>query len=573
MPHGTATGILRHLTRTDPTSDRELLARFAAARDDAAFAELVRRHGPLVLSVCRRGTCNHHDADDAFQAVFLTLARRAAAIQNPDLLGGWLYQVAVRVAWRSRRNATRRQRYEVLAAEVPEPVTPEPREPCDLGSVLDEELARLPAWHREALVLCGLQGLARADAAARLGIPLGTLASRLDKARKKLAARLERLGVTLSAAAVPAVLADTYAAVPASLLDRTCGSVAGHVPGAVLRLAQGGVKMRTATVMWLLTTSFALVGIGLATRPGGGQTPVAPPPRPVAGPEVPPKEVVLRAWDESVAGLKSGVGEGVYEVLRPGEKHARFRAKVVHSGSKFRVELNLLDTNMTDPWARWPTLVHIYDGRTLGYCGGRSGRDGATFVSTPPGDVFRNVNSMFQLNPARLAPVDLPAFVRNRPGLVFARATDGVTATDRDFEAAGVALTLRFPRATGYNPALCEVRRAGKGYNEVKSAVWDRSNGVWYVKQVERTSEPGNLVWGHSEKLTYTRFEANVEVDPSRFRLPALGLVKGVRLSYRDAAGGVEVYTYTPPAEDRPGDTLLDGLRRFPRRDLANPDG
>lgn len=187
MPSGTSVGILRHLpTAGSAQSDTELLARFVAEQDGSAFAEIVRRHGPVVLAACRRAVRHHHDADDVFQAVFLTLARRAGDARGPHLLGSWLYRVAIRVVWRARRAAARRRAYEVQAADVPEPTSPPAPAPDDLGPVLDEELARLPALYREALVLCDLQGLRRADAAARLALPLGTLASRLDKARKKL---------------------------------------------------------------------------------------------------------------------------------------------------------------------------------------------------------------------------------------------------------------------------------------------------------------------------------------------------------------------------------------------------
>jgi RNA polymerase sigma factor (sigma-70 family) len=267
--------LIRHLGDEGTTTDRDLLGRFAAARDGAAFAELVRRHGPVVLAACRRGVGHHHDADDAFQAVFLVLARRAGAIRRPELLGNWLYRVAVRVARNARRAATRRRAREVQAVDVPEPVAPAAAVPDDLGPVLDEELDGLPAWYRDAVVLCDLRGLSRADAAAALGVPLGTLASRLDGGRKRLAARLARRGVTLAVAAV--LCGARASAVPDPLLTKTCGLVAdwaagGVVPTAVLRLARGGDSMRSAVLGGLVTLSL-VAGVSLAAGLAGHPDP------------------------------------------------------------------------------------------------------------------------------------------------------------------------------------------------------------------------------------------------------------------------------------------------------------
>ncbi|MBN9518783.1 hypothetical protein J0H58_09725 [bacterium] len=160
------TELLRHLAAKS-ASDRELLGRFTAAHDGDAFAELVRRHGPAVLAACRRGVRHFQDAENAFQAVFLILARRAEGVQRPELLGNWLYRVAVHVAQNARRATARRRRREVLAVNVPEPVAPTAPAPDELGPVLDEELSSLAAIHRDAVVLCDLRGVSRADAGIR----------------------------------------------------------------------------------------------------------------------------------------------------------------------------------------------------------------------------------------------------------------------------------------------------------------------------------------------------------------------------------------------------------------------
>ncbi|HEX4607490.1 MAG TPA: sigma-70 family RNA polymerase sigma factor [Urbifossiella sp.] len=269
--------ILRHLA-VEPMPDADLLRRFATTRDGAAFAELVRRHGPFVLAACRRGVRHHHDADDAFQAVFLVLARRAGAIQRPELLGNWLYRVAVMVARNARRAVARRRAREVQVVDVPEPAVPAPPPQDDFGPVVDEELDGLQAWYRDALILCDLHGVSRADAAAQLGIPLGTLASRLDTGRKKLAARLVRRGVTLSVGAVS--VEARAVAVPEGLFKKTCVLAAdwaagGVLPAAVLRLARGGLTMKVVLLGGALAAALA-TGATLAL--GGSEPPPPSPP-------------------------------------------------------------------------------------------------------------------------------------------------------------------------------------------------------------------------------------------------------------------------------------------------------
>lgn len=267
--------ILRHFEQTgaEAPGNAELLARFAKNRDQAAFAVLVRRHGPMVLAVCQRITNHPQDAEDAFQAVFLVLARKAAALGRPELLGNWLFGVAVRVAQKARRSAARRRAREVQAVDIPEPAAPPADPSADVGPVLHEELARLPAWYREAVVLCDLRGVPRAEAAKLLGIPEGTLSSRLAGGRKKLAERLARRGVALSVAAIPTALGEARgaAAVPDSLVSKTCGLVAdwaagAAVPGPVLRLADGGFPVRNVMLLGLFTTVLTAAGVVFAAR-------------------------------------------------------------------------------------------------------------------------------------------------------------------------------------------------------------------------------------------------------------------------------------------------------------------
>lgn len=293
--------ILRHLEQTG-AADADLLARFVASNDAGAFAELVRRHGALVLGVCRRVTGHRQDAEDAFQATFLVLARKAASLQNPARLGNWLYGVAYRVARRAKRAATRRRVREVSVAAPPEPQAIPAPALWELAPILDEELAALPAHYRDAIVLCDLRDTPREEAARVLAVPEGTLSSRLANGRKKLAARLTKRGVALSAAALPLALADARAAgaVTSDLVARTSGLAAdfaarGAVPGVLSHLLEGGFAVRKALVL------SALLGAAVAGAVFAAQGPKDGPPKPPAVAEKPRPKVESKPGANAVA--------------------------------------------------------------------------------------------------------------------------------------------------------------------------------------------------------------------------------------------------------------------------------
>ncbi len=263
-------------------ADRDLLAAFATTRDEAAFAEIVRRHGGLVLAACKRVTGHTQDAEDAFQAAFLVLARRAGQLRRPDRLGNWMYGVAVRTAL-DARSARRRIRETPLADAAEPAALPPPPPDADLAGVLDEELAGLPEKYRTAVVLCELDGVPRRDAAARLGIPEGTLSSRLAHARKLLAARLARRGVVAPAGLFAAL---GGAAVPAALIDHTARVAARAAGGAVppglvsdrvTSLTDGVLKTMFVSKLRLTTGVVALAVAVLGAAAVVGQQPRAVP--------------------------------------------------------------------------------------------------------------------------------------------------------------------------------------------------------------------------------------------------------------------------------------------------------
>ncbi len=256
-------------------TDTQLLRCFVARRDDAAFAALVRRHGPMVWCVCRRVLQNHHDAEDAFQASFLVLARRAASVAPPEMLVNWLYGVAYQTVRKARATLARKLAREKQVTEISEPAIDD-RDPWrDLRPVLDQELNRLPQKYRAAIVLCDLEGKLRQEAARQLALPEGTLSGRLTRGRTMLSKRLARHGALLSGTALAALLTQEAAAsacVPASAAcfaiqaagAFTAGQAAATVivPAKVAALTEGVIK--TMWMMKLKVATAVLFGVAAA---------------------------------------------------------------------------------------------------------------------------------------------------------------------------------------------------------------------------------------------------------------------------------------------------------------------
>jgi RNA polymerase sigma factor (sigma-70 family) len=285
--------LFRHLQRlaapaAGGLTDAQLLERFVADRDEAAFEVLVWRHGPLVYNVCRRVLSRPDDVEDAFQATFLALVRKAASIRARAAVGGWLYQVAHRVALRAR--AARRYTDPYPDADVAAPEAEDGFLWQDLRPVLDEEVQRLPAKYRDAVVLCYLAGHTTEEAARQLGCPRGTVLSRLAAARERLRKRLTQRGVALSAGALAVWLTQegASATVPALLTGSTMRAatefasgkaVAGVVSARAVTLMEGALrsmflaKLKTTAAVGILATMTGL-GIGLwGGRPATADTP------------------------------------------------------------------------------------------------------------------------------------------------------------------------------------------------------------------------------------------------------------------------------------------------------------
>jgi len=251
--HGTVAGL----------SEAELLERFVTHHDDIAFEALMTRHGPMVLGVCRQLLHDPNDVDDAFQATFLVLVRKAGTLRRCDLLGNWLYGVAYRVATRARVMASRRTDRVAAFQRQAEVVTAEGCGPADnrisngtrdfeLKPRLHDEVHRLPEKYRAPIVLCYFEGLTHEEAAARLGCPLGTVKGRLARARDLLHRRLTRRGVTLSGATLASDLAirRVDAAVPTSLEHITLTAAQAVIRHAGLSLTTvSGVSLPVASLV------------------------------------------------------------------------------------------------------------------------------------------------------------------------------------------------------------------------------------------------------------------------------------------------------------------------------------
>jgi RNA polymerase sigma factor (sigma-70 family) len=288
---------LRHLIGSVPEAamtDSQLLDRFVAHRDETAIEVIVRRHGPLVFGVCRRVLHSVHAAEDAFQATFLILARKAPSLVHRERLGSWLYKIAYRLALRARGNEIRRQQCEARAAQNRPVPASHATSPGDLLVVLEEELQKLPARHCAPLVLCYLEGKTNQEAAQVLGCPPGSMSARLAQARERLRECLARRGFVAPAAGIATLLATAAAeaGVPLPLLSNTVraalwfargeASSAGAVSVQAVALAKGAIrtmflnKLQIAATV-LLATAMLGTGATMLLRAAPQDAPQQPP--------------------------------------------------------------------------------------------------------------------------------------------------------------------------------------------------------------------------------------------------------------------------------------------------------
>jgi RND family efflux transporter MFP subunit len=271
MDHEPVRRLIRSLrTRAEPASaglgDGELLERFVTSRDEAAFELLLWRHGAMVLGMCRRLLRDQNDAEDAFQATFLALARKAGAIANREAVGAWLYQVAYRVALRARADRARRARREQPLLDQPMAPAPGEAAALDLREALDEEVHCLPARHRAAFVLCCLEGMSNQEAGRQLGCPPGTVSSRLARARQRLRRRLARRGLTPEGWLPVPLPAGLVGLTLKAALGFTAGRVDSALPARAVAYAEG--VLRAMFLTRLKVAAFLILAVGLLAAGG-----------------------------------------------------------------------------------------------------------------------------------------------------------------------------------------------------------------------------------------------------------------------------------------------------------------
>jgi RNA polymerase sigma factor (sigma-70 family) len=380
--------------RDQHASDEQLLHAFTTRREESAFAVLVRRHGPMVLHVCRRVLGHEQDAEDAFQATFLVLARNAAALRNKTALASWLHGTAYRTALKAKQTTARRRKHEGQAT---------PRTSADpsgellwreVRTLLDEEIARLPEIYRSAFILCCLESVGQAEAARCLGVKEGTVSSRLTEARKRLQLRLSRRGVELTALlAATALTAETASALPTVLLTK---AIRGVVSPAVAALADSGSmilslgKIKLAAALVLATSALTGAGLWAYRRPAAlpaqfaeppaakaNKKPKAAPPQReaaktveiqgcVLGPDGNPKagaKLLLLGRDSEVKQLGISAADGRFTVTVPKEAKDRYLiAQADGTGIDF---LNILQSDPKKPVEFRLVKDHVVRGRIV----------------------------------------------------------------------------------------------------------------------------------------------------------------------------------------------------------------
>jgi RNA polymerase sigma factor (sigma-70 family) len=348
--------VVRHLHRLTAApgsaglTDGQLLERWVRQRDEAAFELLAWRHGPLVLGTCRRLLSRAEDVEDAFQATFLALVRKAASIGRRESVAAWLYRVAYRVALAARARARRG-----TPAAHREPARPDPAEDAaahELRLVLDEEVARLPEKYRVPFVLCYLQGKTNAEAAAEIGCPHGTLLTRLRWARQRLRCRLARRGVALTAAALAVVLAEASHA-PAALVGGAVRAALGTVPGAASALADGVLwemfqaRVRRVAAAVVVAVALLLGGVGVLAQSAGA---------------LPPRERPGPVLGNEAARKPATPAEGPAEALPPGAVAWLGTTRLRHGGEVLSVSLGPDDRVIASAGA--DGVVRLWDVKT-----------------------------------------------------------------------------------------------------------------------------------------------------------------------------------------------------------------
>jgi RNA polymerase sigma factor (sigma-70 family) len=356
-------------------TDGQLLEGFLSRREPAGLQTLVERHASMVWSVCRRVLHNDHDAEDAFQATFLVLVRKAAAVRPREMVGNWLYGVAHQTALKARSTLARRQQRERQVIDMPEPALPGRDLWDDLQPILDRELSRLPDKYRVAIVLCDLEGRTRKEAARQLGVPEGTLAARLARGRVMLAKRLAPHRLAISGGALAAVLSQKLAsaAMPTSVgstikavtLFATGQETAAVFSAKALILSEGVLKAMLLSKLKVSLTVFLVVGMlcigGVGLHRKAGATPFSPQPDPGAPvcpvsddealgnpSDLPTAEVLVALLNDKAHKVEGLLADAVEIDCRADNQVVGLTGKLACQPGAFRLKADLAGTPFVD---------------------------------------------------------------------------------------------------------------------------------------------------------------------------------------------------------------------------------
>jgi RNA polymerase sigma factor (sigma-70 family) len=473
--------------------DGRLLKQFIAERDEVAFAALVARHGRMVLGVCRRFLHDEHDVEDAFQATFLVLASRAKAIRDASLLGHWIFGVAHRVAVRARANAARRYVHEQnLTGEqvgiVPPVCEGERRESL---AILDEELARLPESLRAPTVLCYLEGLTHEEAAGRLRWPVGTVRSRLARARDKLRRRLSRRGLTADDATLTASIASQP--VSSLLTDETVrvsliftarqATATALAPAAATALAKGVLHAMMISKLKILGAAtlacvFALGGLRTYALQFGAVGRAAP------GPDAQADDR-QQALFRSVAKIQGDLAES-----------ARINAGLQKELNDLRAELESLrgtDARPAPSQASKPASNPASGPNSGGPPGNLAGLGGGAEVGF--GGEMRGMGGgmMGYMGTGGVGAQDRPRYIQTNQ-LIVVSSPEGDTVTAYSTET-GKAKSLRLSQARDAKLKVVPIVSQGlaavylKGPKITRIAAFSVLDGTWYAQELREPVE------------------------------------------------------------------------------------
>jgi RNA polymerase sigma factor (sigma-70 family) len=430
------TSVVRFLRRAAVAemehTDGELLGEFIERHNEEAFAALVRRHGRMVWGVCLRLLGHMQDAEDAFQATFLVLARKGNTVSPRDVVGNWLYGVAYQTAVRARALNLKRRGWERQMATMPERYAPSTASWDDLKPILDEELTRLPDKYRAVLVLCDVEGRTRKEAARHLACPEGSVSSRLARARTLLAGRLARRGVALSAGALAATLSEhALGAVPAAVLGATLQTAGqatanGVVSATVAALAQQVMRRMVFGKIKALGAVVLVVGMlggvsGLLIRDAGAYDNLAP------APQAPKdKAPAPRTDEDKLQGLWQAVVLEVNGQMAPEETIKEFKIRIHGNKITFnpdtenrqhvfdldtKAKPRAMDLTAGDGPAKGkklPCAIYEVDGDSLSICMDKEGQAGKrpSEFKTSAGDGFALLRFKRVVEPEKPKPAD-----------------------------------------------------------------------------------------------------------------------------------------------------------------------